>query len=426
MRTMRIGVRARLGATALIGATAAALEQPRAATRCDEAQREHERKIAQLQKAADKARQRAQERVRLAAGAREMLGMTPKLWLEALDESHRYGSVLYHYWQRWEASRTRWRFFDWLDRGRGSLIDLPTCPRRLLDEARTLYMTREQLALCEVRIQDGRLVWAVDGDPVTLPLTAEQRKTPRARAISALVEGRLAISRRREQLLHECRAAVVDAIRGNRPPTEAALRTVTAPLVREGLLRQLRDPHFHERAVVLPTVQDEASYRTMWERFKLKGRWTADGALREADGAAGPAYALPAALLDGLRWEHVLTAIDHEEGRGMASGRVQTADERLYEEKPGKGGIFVVDQFGVMFAAQKVPGALHHSSFTGGKCCQFAGSIRVREGRVLMVSPHSGHYVPTQAEYDALLQGWAEVGLDLSSAKVGGFVKEKR
>ena len=55
--------------------------------------------------AADKARQRAQERVRL--GESEMLGMTPKLWLEALDEEHRHGSSLHQYWQRWEASRTR-------------------------------------------------------------------------------------------------------------------------------------------------------------------------------------------------------------------------------------------------------------------------------------------------------------------------------
>ena len=61
--------------------------------------------MAQLRKQADKARQRAQERVRL--GESEMLGMTPKLWLEALDEEHRHGSSLHQYWQRWEASRTR-------------------------------------------------------------------------------------------------------------------------------------------------------------------------------------------------------------------------------------------------------------------------------------------------------------------------------
>ena len=126
--------------------------------------------LKQLQKQADKARRRAQERVPL--GSQEMLGMTPKLWLEALDEEHRYGSILYHYWQRWEASRTRWMFFEWLDYGRGSLIDLPIAPRRLLEESKTLYLTREELRLCEVRIErsTGRLLWCADSEPVTLPL----------------------------------------------------------------------------------------------------------------------------------------------------------------------------------------------------------------------------------------------------------------
>ena len=31
-----------------------------------------------------------------------------------------------------------------------------------------------------------------------------------------------------------------------------------------------------------------------------------------------------------------------------------TADERLHPNKPGKGGIFVLDMYGTMHAAQKV------------------------------------------------------------------------
>ena len=42
------------------------------------------------------------------------------------------------------------------------------------------------------------------------------------------------------------------------------------------------------------------------------------------------------------------------------------------------------------------------------------------------VTPHSGHYVPTQAEYTTLLEAWREAGLDLSQAEIGGLVKEKR
>ena len=62
---------------------------------------------------------------------------------------------------------------------------------------------------------------------------------------------------------------------------------------------------------------------------------------------------------------------------------------------------------------------------TCGHCCRFAGSITVEAGRVLKVTPHSGHYVPTQAEYDSLVAEWRRDGLDLSEAAIGGFVKVK-
>ena len=383
--------------------------------------------ISQLQRQADKARRRAQERVRL--GSQEMLGMTPKLWLEALDEEHRYGSVLHHYWQRWEASRTRWMFFEWLDTGRGALVDLPIAPRRLLEEAKTLYLDREQLKLCEVRIErsSGRLLWCADDEPLTLPMPAGARvpETKRARAVTALVEERLTTSRRREKLLREARDAVEQAVRAERAPTAETLAAITAPLVQEGLLRALRDEHFTQRSVVMPTIQDEASYHAMWERFKVRDRWT-DGDCADVSKQAGPAYVLPVALLRDRTWVDVLAAIEHEEGRGMASGRMETAEQRLRPNKPGKGGIFVVDMYGTIHAAQKVSGAFHHSSLTRGHCCRFAGSITVEAGRVRKISPHSGHYVPTQPEYDALIECWQKDGLDLSNAEIGGFVKERR
>ena len=163
----------------------------------------------------------------------------------------------------------------------------------------------------------------------------------------------------------------------------------------------------------------------MWEAYKVRSRWRADGG-RIDPKAAGPAYALPSTLLDGLSWDDVLAALDHEEGRAIEGGEpLATADERL-RPKPGKlGGIFVIDQYGSMHAGQKVPGVFQHSSMTGGHCCRFAGSITVQDGRVLALTPHSGHYVPTQAEYDNLVANWRRDGLDLSEAEIGGFVKDK-
>jgi len=94
---------------------------------------------------------------------------------------------------------------------------------------------------------------------------AEAEVTPRARAIAALVEPRLVVTRRREALLREARDAVADATARGAPATHAALEQLTAPLVAEGLLRGLRDPHFRERARPMPSVQSVHGYQVMWD-----------------------------------------------------------------------------------------------------------------------------------------------------------------
>ena len=290
-------------------------------------------------------------------------------------------------------------------------------------------MTRDALELCAVRIEGGKLFWSSDGSPVTLPMRAELPETPRSAALTALIEERLTVTRRREKMLCEARAAVEACVRDGRAATPENLSAIVAPLIADGLLRALRDPYFFERPISRPMVQDAAGYLSMWEQYKVRIRWTASGDLVDLN-RAGPAYVLPSdlpdCLLPQLGWEDVLCALDHEVGLGMKDGPLQTADERLRPNKPGKGGIFTVDQYGTMYAAQKVSGVLHHSSLTGGHCCRFAGSITVEDGRVLKVTPHSGHYVPTQAEYDALIESWRQAGLDLSQAELGGLVKQKR
>ena len=313
---MRSALRA--GLATVVGGGVAAIAGRQLQSQPASSRASDEDAIAQLQRQADKARRRAQERVKLAEGT-HMLGMTPKLWLEALDEEHRYGSLLYHYWQRWEASSTRWMFFDWLDHGRGALIDLPSCPRRMLEEGKTIYLTREQLKLCEVQIDRGRLIWVADGQPVTLPLPEGVAETPRARAIADLIEVRLYTTRNRERLLRDARAVVTDAMRQGLPATPEALEAVTTPLIQDGLLRPLRDPYFHDRPAPMPTIQDETSYQLMWEQFKRRSRWTSSGE-RIDPKTVGPAYALPTELLPGVGWTDVLAALDHEEGHGMKHG----------------------------------------------------------------------------------------------------------
>mmetsp|Transcript_47149 Transcript_47149/g.152273 ORF Transcript_47149/g.152273 Transcript_47149/m.152273 type:complete len:156 (+) Transcript_47149:1113-1580(+) len=140
-------------------------------------------------------------------------------------------------------------------------------------------------------------------------------------------------------------------------------------------------------------------------------------------GADAACYALPTALLPGTSWSDIVAAVDHEEGRAMHKAPLATADKRLH----GKGtlGIFVVDHFGRIFCADKVRGVCHHSSLSRGHAVKFAGSLRVEAGRVAVITPHSGHYVPSQQDYDDVLADWAARGLDLSQTEVRGLVKEK-
>ena len=173
------------------------------------------------------------------------------------------------------------------------------------------------------------------------------------------------------------------------------------------------------------------------------------GAALDGMGADAACYALPTALLPGTSWSDIVAAVDHEEGRAMHKAPLATADKRLR----GKGtlGIFVVDHFGRIFCADKVAlalarppprppahrhqppppcamqvrGVCHHSSLSRGHAVKFAGSLRVEAGRVAVITPHSGHYVPSQQDYDDVLADWAARGLDLSQTEVRGLVKEK-
>jgi len=279
--------------------------------------------------------------------------------------------------------------------------------------------------------------------------------------VRALLEEGLSLSREREALLAGLRARAEEALsRGEEAPADAA--ALLAPLVREGLLRQLRDPYFHARLSAAEHGGDDDDDRLhKWEAFRCtqstvllavgaRGREESrgcsyaartsaaagqggraqggadsrdSGAALDGMGADAACYALPTALLPGTSWSDIVAAVDHEEGRAMHKAPLATADKRLH----GKGtlGIFVVDHFGRIFCADKVRGVCHHSSLSRGHAVKFAGSLRVEAGRVAVITPHSGHYVPSQQDYDDVLADWAARGLDLSQTEVRGLVKEK-
>jgi|EP01047_Picozoa_sp_COSAG01_P055386 hypothetical protein len=65
-------------------------------------------------------------------------------WLEATDERHRYGAMLFEYYALWAASDTMDSFFYWLDSGDGLKVESAgkgskVITRAMLDAATVKY-----------------------------------------------------------------------------------------------------------------------------------------------------------------------------------------------------------------------------------------------------------------------------------------------
>lgn len=89
-------------------------------------------------------------------------------FLEMVDSKHRYGSNLRRYHQEWMKSDTTENYFYWLDYGEGKELDLEDRPRKRLDTEQVRYLSREERALYQVRIDaQGRFCWVKDGKPIT-------------------------------------------------------------------------------------------------------------------------------------------------------------------------------------------------------------------------------------------------------------------
>lgn len=356
-----------------------------------------ERERQKAEKKLRKFQKSAQERVRWKATDQELLGLTPRLWMEVFDKKHRYAGLLYNYWRRFQLSDSNSDFFDWLDYGMGSLIDLPEAPRRLLDEWQVIYLSREQQPLFRVIIEPstGRFLWEADGTPVTIPFSDRDRRnmltrqsdlTARERAVYDLLSERLRKMSRRDDLLAAARQEVEDALASGEEPTAERLSSLTSPLIQESLLCQLRDPFFEERHDAAPTPLGHRHHRTMPR--------------------------LPETLLPGIGWHDVLRAIRHDQGEEMGNP-IQTGEDRLRGN-----AVFVLDSFGPLYCGVKIRGVLQHSSFVRGHCVKLAGGVVIKDGWLVELSPHSGHYQPGQETVKEMIQDWEAKGVDFSHVNV--------
>ena len=85
-------------------------------------------------------------------------------------------------------------------------------------------------------------------------------------------------------------------------------------------------------------------------------------------------------------------------------------------------GIYVLSSCGRLFAnfdPDRVAHGFYHSSFLAGRPVVAAGSLTVRDGRLLSLSNESGHYIPAPSSLSTVLRRLTEMGVaDLSSVRL--------
>jgi hypothetical protein len=93
----------------------------------------------------------------------------------------------------------------------------------------------------------------------------------------------------------------------------------------------------------------------------------------------------------------------------------------------GPEGFIFVLRGGAFYAAPKrtQPPRFHHSSFFAGGPVEVAGMLVVRQGRLVRLLPHSGHYRPRDEHVRHLLRFVEAKGVDLGAIEVRGHGREQ-
>ncbi|KAL0925905.1 hypothetical protein M5K25_004281 [Dendrobium thyrsiflorum] len=79
--------------------------------------------------------------------------------------------------------------------------------------------------------------------------------------------------------------------------------------------------------------------------------------------------------------------------------------------------IFVLGTLKNLYVGQKKKGMFQHSSFLAGAATSAAGSLVVENGVLKAVWPHSGHYRPTEENFEEFMSFLNENNVDLSDVK---------
>ncbi|KAK8468242.1 hypothetical protein PHAVU_007G263300 [Phaseolus vulgaris] len=79
--------------------------------------------------------------------------------------------------------------------------------------------------------------------------------------------------------------------------------------------------------------------------------------------------------------------------------------------------IFVLSTSKTLYVGQKNKGTFQHSSFLAGGATLSAGRLVAEDGVLKVVWPHSGHYLPTEENFEELMSFLMENNVDLTDVK---------
>ncbi|KAL1907195.1 hypothetical protein Sste5344_006977 [Sporothrix stenoceras] len=331
------------------------------------------------------AESRQQERQRATAARvrrrKEALMMGLQYFLEMIDSKHRYGANLRVYHEEWKRTETKENFFYWLDYGEGRLVDTAACPRSRLDREQVRYLSREERQYYQVKIdKEGRLCWAKNG--ARIDTTVKWK----------------------------------DSIHGIVPvddPTPAFKPILPATLSEEEHHEhhQPGHPHPHHRHFDSGSESDydyDSDSDSEVSESELEAARAAKYNIPDNDDATG---ARPSSSGSGKG-----SATMAKKSHHFSAATVFDALLRKSVQK--NTWIFVADTNFRLYVGLKDSGTFQHSSFLQGARISAAGLIKIRNGRLVALSPLSGHYRPPVSNFRSFVTALREEGCDMRHVAV--------
>lgn len=87
--------------------------------------------------------------------------------------------------------------------------------------------------------------------------------------------------------------------------------------------------------------------------------------------------------------------------------------------------IYVMSPDGTLYIGDKKREKFHHSSFLSGSAVIAAGSVCVEDGNLKELTPHSGHYRPSDEDFARCVQTFRDAGVPMDAVRIAAQKQRK-